>query len=279
MLDQKKKRNKKSHLGICRLCKQKKELTFEHIPPKAVFNNNPVLQYDGNEVLNNPEAFLNNELRYTKKRRGSGFYYLCRDCNSFTGGKYNKKYEQVANTFGAIIRGNSNNHTTGICLRPIDIAWNSFFRQAMVMFVNICDLCSNDDNLRDYLLYPECNQFNTQKYRLFIYAVNYHHKKMTRIIGNIQIDNLHLKAFPLGMLLLIDEDLSIEKKFNKKEFEYLGVDITDFSKFPYDYEFQISMTIPMHYADDAESILETFKGIQEAMFLRDAFEKGKIIYE
>jgi|TARA_B110000967_G_scaffold118945_1_gene121677 hypothetical protein len=31
---------KKPEIGICRICKKEKKLTFEHIPPKVAFNKN-----------------------------------------------------------------------------------------------------------------------------------------------------------------------------------------------------------------------------------------------
>ena len=32
--------NKSTKVGICRLCKESKELSFEHVPPKAAYNKN-----------------------------------------------------------------------------------------------------------------------------------------------------------------------------------------------------------------------------------------------
>ena len=205
-------KEKDKHIGICRLCKQEKKLTFEHIPPKSVFNNSPVYRYDGNEVLNNPDSF-EKRVCFTKMRRGSGKFCLCKDCNSFTGGKYNKTYELVAKEIGNRVLENTGEQTTGFNLLSSDIAWGSFFRQAMVMFVDVCDMCSDDDALRYYLLHPEYNQFNSQKYRLLIFVTKYPHKNITKIIGNIPIDSHNLRAaeitvFPVGMLLLIDENSS-----------------------------------------------------------------------
>lgn len=77
---------RKHILGTCHLCGDFTKLSFEHVPPKAAFNDRPVVQATINELIKK-ESDLNN---FTGKinQRGVGGYTLCERCNSLTGGWY-----------------------------------------------------------------------------------------------------------------------------------------------------------------------------------------------
>src|SRR5665647_2533871 len=79
-------------IGICRLCGERKELTFEHIPPKSSFNRNtgyhisPVIN-----VLESEDPFNTNS-KGLQKQGGIGNHSLCSECNSFLGINYVDAY-------------------------------------------------------------------------------------------------------------------------------------------------------------------------------------------
>lgn len=87
---------RKSVFGACRLCGAIGPLSFEHVPPRAAFNDRPVLRQtfarliasEGADILDNPGGKV--------AQRGQGAYTLCGKCNSDTGGWYGKAYADWA---------------------------------------------------------------------------------------------------------------------------------------------------------------------------------------
>lgn len=252
------------YFGRCRLCGQEKKLTFEHVPPRATFNNTPLRRYNGVEVLDNPEDFKNHNLRSQKYNRGSGGYYLCKDCNSFLGSEYNKTYSFVSNYIACKIDKSATPHTTGIEFLSKELEWGRFFRQVMSMFVDISDACSYDDRLREYILNPNSMDFDSEKYMLLFYAVNDFRTQNKKLIGNPVIETLQLKfaeitAFPIGFLLLIDENRHIHNKTSSINFSFIGADITAFCFLDCNCKYQIDFSIPLHTMNDAESVVNIFE--------------------
>ena len=257
------------YFGRCRLCGQEKELTFEHVPPKAVFNNTPLRRYNGMEVLDNPEGFKKHNLRSQKYNRGSGGYYLCKDCNSFFGSEYNETYSCIANCIAYEIDNPLTSNTTGIKFLFKELEWGRFFRQAMAMFVDISDACSYDDRLREYIRNPGSMDFDSEKYMLLFYAVNDCRTQNKKLIGNSVMETFQLKfaeitAFPIGFLLLIDENRHIHSKTSSINFSLIGADITEFSSFDCDREYKIEMQLPVHHMRDCESVLNILPNFERA---------------
>lgn len=97
---------KKTKIGVCRICKEEKELNFEHVPPRSAFNKNSRYQ-----IINSTDYYTNveNFLRKTKKIKskieqgGLGDYCLCFDCNEFLGSKYVREYKKFAELCMSII--------------------------------------------------------------------------------------------------------------------------------------------------------------------------------
>lgn len=75
-------------VGICRLCGEERELTFEHVPPRSAFNAERVQVgrpdiVDGEGLVTTPGRF---------QQRGAGDYYLCAQCNNLLGRQYVPAY-------------------------------------------------------------------------------------------------------------------------------------------------------------------------------------------
>ena len=102
--------------GRCRLCGKIGELSYEHIPPKATFNNQPVKMYYGIDVLaknqKTGEGFVG--IPYENQQKGAGGYTLCSTCNNITGGKYNIEYQKFVNSLGETILNNDNKNPYNI---------------------------------------------------------------------------------------------------------------------------------------------------------------------
>jgi hypothetical protein len=79
-------RRAQDHSGICHLCLTEGPLSFEHVPPKAAFNDRRV-------EIGGIEHWLRRDsegprLRHTIQQGGSGFRRLCVECNNRTGSWY-----------------------------------------------------------------------------------------------------------------------------------------------------------------------------------------------
>ena len=81
----------KKVFGRCRLCGNEGRLSFEHVPPRAAFNDRPILLYKFDEILDlgpddtPPEGG-------TVQQKGAGAYTLCERCNNNTGSWYGKHF-------------------------------------------------------------------------------------------------------------------------------------------------------------------------------------------
>jgi hypothetical protein len=81
--------------GICRICGENKELSYEHVPPRAAYNDKAVVFHKIEDILNKSP----DELRQTKGKilqKGSGAYTLCVKCNNDTGGWYGNAFADFA---------------------------------------------------------------------------------------------------------------------------------------------------------------------------------------
>jgi hypothetical protein len=77
------------HEGICQICGNEGQLTFEHVPPEAAFNNRRVITLRFRETITlGPDS----EIRGPINQRGAGDYTLCSKCNNLTGHWYGKGF-------------------------------------------------------------------------------------------------------------------------------------------------------------------------------------------
>ncbi len=76
---------RKKQIGICRICGQEGELSFEHIPPRAAFNNKRTIQLQFDEAL---ALGPDEPVRGSVQQGGVGGYTLCPRCNNNSGKWY-----------------------------------------------------------------------------------------------------------------------------------------------------------------------------------------------
>lgn len=93
----------KNKIGICHICGNNGELSFEHIPPKKAFNNCPVSFY--NHFLGK----VNGDYNIQHSRKGLGEYTLCEKCNNYTGGCYGAAFIDWAKQSMEILEYTQNN--------------------------------------------------------------------------------------------------------------------------------------------------------------------------
>ena len=73
--------------GKCHICGKQGKLSFEHVPPRAAFNNCPAVYKELVEVINKDPGNYFDEKGNTSQR-GFGAYTLCEKCNNDTGSWY-----------------------------------------------------------------------------------------------------------------------------------------------------------------------------------------------
>ena len=78
---------------ICHLCGLHKRLSFEDVPPRAAFNDNPILRSSFERVVMSEDL---DDLQGKIQQRGSGAYTLCEKCNNDTGTWYADSYVKWA---------------------------------------------------------------------------------------------------------------------------------------------------------------------------------------
>lgn len=111
-------------VGLCVLCNEEKQLTYEHVPPRAAGNNKPARLYraiDSLRSTNRPWDFTG--LSYKNAQKGTGDFYLCAKCNNGSGRWY-------AEAFSEMYRQTAAQHVTPFCIKSMDVSWT-------IRYVNI----------------------------------------------------------------------------------------------------------------------------------------------
>lgn len=100
------KKTKRKIKGLCKICKEIKELNFEHFPPSSAFNNNTKYYSISQEDFfkdSKANSLLNFKPKGKQFQGGLGDYCLCHDCNNFLGSAYVREYKKMGNFRNAII--------------------------------------------------------------------------------------------------------------------------------------------------------------------------------
>jgi hypothetical protein len=86
----------------CRICRQgEAQLSYEHIPPRAAFNDEPTTVYGFDDWLNRSS---DGELPGGRiEQRGAGARTLCERCNNNTGSWYGTELKRAANTAATLL--------------------------------------------------------------------------------------------------------------------------------------------------------------------------------
>ncbi len=125
------------HFGKCALCGRECELTFEHIPPRSAFNNNPAKQYTGDKLISDdsrmPWDFQG--LQYISLQKGAGLFSLCDNCNNLTGTWYGDTYRDMAQIITAASEKWKDEPVSGIGIKDTYAA--RFIKQVLSMFCSV----------------------------------------------------------------------------------------------------------------------------------------------
>lgn len=215
---------KKTIIGKCKICKETKELNFEHIPPRSAFNKE-TKYYKVNQMEYYQKAkeyvFENLKPKSKKEQGGLGQYCFCEDCNGFLGSKYVRTYKEFAKLAMNIIQSNDKN-IKGFKFDISDINLLKFLKQITSMFIG----CNNHSFTE---VYPELLKFVKDeslielpnRFRFYMYLNN---EGQTRN-GQILFTNLHgtvceFTFKPFGFVLSIDNPNRINELSEITNFKY-----------------------------------------------------------
>lgn len=235
---------KHKEYGICRICGEYKELTFEHVPPETVFNKGAVRNVGIDAVIK--DTIKNDklpwEINYGKgkiQQRGRGGFYLCSSCNSCTGQWYVPGYSRFVHAIQGAMRQVGEQEYASLGLKIKGIKPLPIFKQVMTMFCDINYGLMGDDSLKGYLLDKYSRSFDQSRYRLYAHI---HSGALERLNGiMVQATNYgiitlsEISTYPLGFTLYI----------NKPDvYKPEGVEITSFSEWNYEDESDVEIIIP-----------------------------------
>lgn len=82
--------------GVCRLCGEIEDLTFEHIPLQAAGNNRRARAVSMEQLIAAADPFTFPSSGWRPAQRGAGGHVLCKTCNEFAGGAYGGAYSRFA---------------------------------------------------------------------------------------------------------------------------------------------------------------------------------------
>ena len=169
--------NKKVY-GICHICGKKKELTFEHIPPRKANNSNRAKAIVGDELMQHiagndkPWDFSNR--KYKDLQKGMGLYSLCQECNNNTGTSYADEYIKFATTVGYAIHNEKiEDSSNGFTLYLKGFYVLRIIKQIFAMFASTLPelYISNRPELQKFILDKNYNEVDWSKLRLSVYAM------------------------------------------------------------------------------------------------------------
>lgn len=194
--------------GVCKLCNEEGALTFEHVPPRAVFNKTTRYQTTSMlDYLQSPDP-LNFKIKGRPKQGGVGYYSLCRNCNNFLGRTYVNDFKLYSNAFIALAQKKEVNHF-GITMHAF--AALNVLKQIISMFfsINSSEFSKQNRDLAEFVLESESRDLPA-RIRVFNYLNTEGNLRNIPIMvkGNLRngssIMGSELAYPPLGHILTID---------------------------------------------------------------------------
>jgi len=196
--------------GICHICGEFKDLTFEHLPPKKACNNSRAKIYSGDEVMKQVTGTIKpweyKDMQYTYEQKGIGIHSLCEECNNITGKWYANEYIKISNSILEYISDKDINNIIGLKLNFKEIYPLRFVKQVVSMFASTFPEETIKDNpeLMNFILKRDNKSLDTSKYRISMYILKT--KKVAwsgiNVIGNIRMSEMKtvasLELYPLG---------------------------------------------------------------------------------
>lgn len=227
---------KNKPIGICHICGETKELTFEHLPPRSTGNKGIVKSYDHDDLL---QAYLAGKEPITscKYRQSQGGYQLatiCSDCNNNTGAYYVRDYTAFSKSMVSALKTiDSNKMINHLIEFDCSIKPLNFYKQVVTIFCSVLDSKTVSLlDLGDFVLNKEATTTNGKEFKIYMYLVPIEScSRHTTAITYTKIDtgkHLTVAEFispPFGFILNLSPSSVLSTKL---------YDISSFRNFTYD---------------------------------------------
>lgn len=228
-------KNNKILVGQCAICRKKCKLTFEHIPPRKAFNNEPIKMYTGDSYIKlltdeNRYPWQFDGLQYVNSQRGFGLWSLCKNCNNNTGSLYGDEYVKWVHSLINYILSIKDDYkiATGLNIKIFDVFPGRFIRQVL-SFIASTDNTFIDSYpfVKKILLDANTVYSEVPEFHIYMYLLREPYigitGKSVLVYSNYFNTINELNLFPFGFLITYDD----KKKYNM-------VDITNFINCGYD---------------------------------------------
>ncbi len=232
--------------GLCRICDEDKELSFEHIPPQSAFNDKSVLLHSLN-YISDPSYQIARKTPTRRHPRGLGEHSICIKCNNLTGDWYARAYVEWARQGMSYL--DRIEKTVSISL-PFYIQPLNVLKQLVTMGLAMSTGASNTnyDELRRFVLNVRERNISPE-YLFYVYLTN---KKSTPryMAETIQLDIFtgtmdfvlaEVALPPIGFVILN----SIPDRKSSVTPENM-CSINHFSKYEYNVWTTVYLNIPIH---------------------------------
>ncbi|MCK5345429.1 MAG: hypothetical protein KAR20_18600, partial [Candidatus Heimdallarchaeota archaeon] len=210
--------------GICRICGASGKLSYEHLPPKAAFNDRNVIKLSGNKLIGiGPMEYPSGLIQ----QGGAGDYTICQKCNNNTGTWYGKNFVNWCYQGMEYLLKTNGKPTLYYMyyIFPLRIV-----KQLITMFfsVNSPTFRQKNHELEKFVLNKE-KKYLSPEYRLYAY---YNISNKCRYVGvthRLKLDQRKSYIFceinfpPFGYVLTLNSDPPDERL----------ADITYFAKYSY----------------------------------------------
>lgn len=228
-------------LGICHICGQETDLSFEHIPPKKAFNNRPIITAKFEDIISlGPDEIPKGKVQ----QKGSGGYTLCENCNNLTGAWYAKQFiNWCYQGIDILIKSEGKPSLTHLYnLFPLPILKEII---AMFLSVNSIEFRNKHEELAKFVLNKE-KKYLPPEYQFYIYFNISNFNRMIGMTGKIHYLDETLNS---SKLILMSEitypPFGYVFTYNSPSPDERLVNISHFSRYDY-FEFkQFAMEIPV----------------------------------
>ena len=208
-------------------------MTFEHVPPRAAFNDHGVFEADIKKLLEEKRTPGETPTDGTFKQKGAGRHSLCGKCNNNTGAWYGESYVQVAKQAMFLLYRSRGNLSLAY---PYGMFPLRFLKQVATMFFSACGpgLQRKNPDLVRFVLNRDVREL-PHRFQFFAYL---HHPESAAIrqsglTGVIKGSGTHLFseiAFPpFGLIMSVDGQPPIDHKVcnitNLSQYGYRAWDI------------------------------------------------------
>jgi len=222
--------------GVCHICGNDGELSFEHVPPRRAFNDRQVIKISFKKALElGPETTTKGEIQ----QRGSGEYTLCPRCNNNTGSWYGNQFVSWCYQGMEVLEKSGGNPSaiSIINLRPLPILKSI---AAMFFSVNSSNFSKKAPELVRFVL-DKNKKYLSKQYRFFVYYNITGKNRYAGVVGRINVfsgENVYWSEIsfpPFGYVMTLNSNPPDSRLF----------EITHFSRYDFDMTVDMQLKMPV----------------------------------